>query len=274
MQQYIIKSLRRISDNAIFERQETGTYSGGYVFHNEVKRLRDFLCDGNFKLHSVIRQGLPDVVFMVGERLANNRGIITSIKIVNSEVILLTGDATLDINGIRLIDAVKYVEPTVTRNPVGRPRANTTTQQVSPFDIIKQTIETNNPREVRVLGVLRNRRENLKEFLVKFFTEFNPEKETIFTDNRSIQTNAGKRRSLGDIYMICKYYYPNLTIKELIQLLYIDLFEEIDGFRSSYCNTIHKRVWYYSEGSENGTFDKTTNDEYNKPHRFYIDNLN
>ena len=58
MQPYILNSFRRSSDGAIFTRVETGTNSGGYVSNTtipEVKRLRDFICDGSFTIHSVRR---------------------------------------------------------------------------------------------------------------------------------------------------------------------------------------------------------------------------
>mgnify|MGYP001572498145 CR=1 FL=1 len=45
MQQYIIHSFKKISDNSIWVRQEVGQNSGGYMYNNQVKRLNDFICD-------------------------------------------------------------------------------------------------------------------------------------------------------------------------------------------------------------------------------------
>ena len=88
----------------------------------------------------------------------------------------------------------------------------------------------------------------VKEFLKRFFEEFNEEKNTIFVVDSTIQTDTSRRRSIGDIYHLVKYYYPNATLKEIYQILMIDFPKEYQrGFRSSYCSTIKKYVWYYDE---------------------------
>ena len=145
---------------------------------------------------------------------------------------------------------------------------------------LQEQIEKDYPRTIRLQGVKKKRKEDLQEFLVKFFTKWNAEgpeadhdkrKDTIFTDNKEIQTIAGKRRSLGDIYMICKYYYPNMTLEDLLRELYIslpDYFEQ--GYRTSYCKMIKKRVWYYDAIRDNLFYDKTTHDEYGNPYRHYM----
>ena len=83
----------------------------------------------------------------------------------------------------------------------------------------------------------------------------------------------GKRRSLGDIYKICKYYFPEITLKELMKLLYVDLIA-IAGFRSSKCSQIRKRVWYYSNGSSNGLLNTGDTDEYSNSVNTILTNLN
>ena len=287
MQQYIIKSFKRVSDQAIFERVETGTNSGGYVFNTEVKRIKDFLCDGSFVINSVIKQVNPNrpqynIVFTVGDRVVGTQVqpiTITHIVIRQSEVLLLE-----QMNSVRLVNATKYVVPTRVA-PITHPRPTTVTGQGTnvnqtvttntSFDEIEQTIIERNPRPIRLEKTLKRRRETLQEFLIKFFKEWNNEKKTIYVDDDSIQTNTGKRRSLGDIYMICKYYYPNCTLTEVLNLLYNVIPTIITrGFRTSYCSTIHKRVWYYSTTRDNIQTDKTNNDEFGKPFKFYVDNLN
>jgi hypothetical protein len=289
MQPYIIKSFKRVSDNAIFERQENGTNSGGYVYQTEVKRTRDFLCDGNFVINSVIKQIDPErpqdnIIFTIGDRLSNNisgleQPSIIFIKIIQSEVILLCGANPHQT--IRLINATKYVlpveHPRITRRTTTISANNMTTRvetTTSPLDEIERTILERNPRAIRLERTLKRRRETLEEFLIKFFKEWNAEKTTIYVDDSTVQTTIGRRRSLGDIYMICKYYYPNCTLKEVLNFLYIQLPTVItSGFRTSYCHTINKRVWYYNATSSNTQADKTTNDEFGKPFRFYIENL-
>ncbi len=238
-----------------------GTYRGDGETSIE---LEDFLSIEDVTIQKVTRT-TDNISFIVGDILTISNDEQEEIETIYTD----KGICKLSCSEgsvIELRNATKYT-------PRSR-NTRTTNTTNNAFDEIKQSIERSNPREVRILGVLKRRTESLQEFLVRFFTEFNLDKDTIYLDDRSVQTEAGKRRSLGDIYMICKYYFPNVTLKELIQLLYVDLFNEIDGFRSSYCNTIHKRVWYYSEGNDTEMLNKTQNDEFGKPHRFYIDNLN
>ena len=288
MQQYIINSFKRTSDEAIFSLAETGTNSGGYVNGTEVKRLKDFICDGNFTIQSVKRQ--PDnVIFTVGDAIniptENTSVNITSIKIILSEVYLYFGTSSVVLQGAR-----KYVAPvvrttlgtTTTTRRVGRPsnaEIAARNNGVSAFATVEATIIERNPRAIRLERVLKNRTESLQNFLIKFFVGkgdmekgWNYSRNTIFVDDSSVQTDAGRRRSLGDIYMICKYYYPQCTLNEVLNLLYIAIPEEItEGFRTSYCNTIHKRVWYYSEGDNNAQIDHT--DEFGNSIEFYKINI-
>jgi hypothetical protein len=50
-----------------------------------------------------------------------------------------------------------------------------------------------------------------------------------------------KRRSLGDIYRIYKYYYPQITIKEIIEKLQLEI--DQNKLSVSYCNDIKKCVF-------------------------------
>lgn len=284
MQPYIITSFKRINDQAIFRRVENGTNSGGYVNGTEVKRLRDFICDGNFVIHSVLRtQG--NVTFTLLDILNTPRAPIMTIKIIDSEVVLFVNTT----QSIRLVNASKFVEPvatpvTTTTPRRGRPTnaevaarnnatTTTTTTRVS-FADVEATINRNNPRAIRIQGLLRRRRESLQEFLIRFFQEWNLEKNTIYVDDSAVQTAPNKRRSLGDIYMICKYYYPNCTLNEVLNLLYNVIPTIITrGYRTSYCFTINKRVWYYSENSANTVADQAHNDEFGKQYQFYLNNI-
>jgi len=133
------------------------------------------------------------------------------------------------------------------------------------------------PRPIKVLGVLKSKRtESPKEFLIKFFKEpgWNNTKATVYVDDSSEQTSAGRRRSLGDLYMIMRYYYPNITLKELLKLLYVEIPAVITrGFRTSICSQINKRVWYYNSGSANDIINSGNNDEYGNNVQFYKSKL-
>lgn len=117
-------------------------------------------------------------------------------------------------------------------------------------------------KPLRLKGVLKKRTETLEEFLIKFFEDFNNTKNTIYTETEVQQTDTGRRRSFGDILLICRHYYPNCTVKEVSNLLVNVLPESVDGFRSSYCNTINKRVYYRDEDEDEGVFDLEQEDEF------------
>lgn len=152
-------------------------------------------------------------------------------------------------NGIRLeLPALKKIEMTKA-------------QRISQ---IEKIINMQTPSPVRIQGILKKRTESPIEFLNKFFTEWNDEKNTIFVDTKEVQTESGKRRSLGDIYMIMKYYYPALSLLDVIDLMYVKLINNYTCFRTSYCNTIKRRVWYHQEGGggPNHVYNKESKDEF------------
>lgn len=143
--------------------------------------------------------------------------------------------------------------------------------------IINKTKEFINS-DIRLNKTLKNRKETPFEFLIKFFTIWNipnteKTKETIFVDNQGLQCETGARRSLGDIYTLLKYYYPNITIKEIIKILYVDLFNykaEEGNFRSSNCSIINKRVWYFTSSNHQELLEKNIKDEYGFKYNDYI----
>lgn len=107
-----------------------------------------------------------------------------------------------------------------------------------------------------------------KDFLSKFLMLYNKQSHTYFNDN-SIQTESGKRRSLGDIYNICKTYYEDITLKRVITELY-RLCNNTQGFRTSYCYLIQKRVFYYDYFANNAILNDNIKDEYGYTIPYYI----
>lgn len=88
---------------------------------------------------------------------------------------------------------------------------------------------------------------SLNGFLRSFFTKYNIEYNTVNLDN-SLQCHVNRRRSLGDIYLITKYYFPNITLKELIkELLWI---QKNFGINSQYCSDVRKHVFYSNSKSD------------------------
>lgn len=88
----------------------------------------------------------------------------------------------------------------------------------------------------------------LDSFILDFMIDYNDRFDTI-THYGGIVCYIGRRRSLGDIYLICKGYYPHCTIEEVFKVL-IRMLD--DGTISgSYCNTINKFVFYTASHHNN-----------------------
>lgn len=141
---------------------------------------------------------------------------------------------------------------------------------------IEAKILAQNPRTIRVRGILKKRKETLEEFLAKFFSNWNLHRDTLYVDDESVQTPAGKRRSLGDIFMICSYYYPGCTLQTVLKLLYVTLPEndKLDlGFRSSLCRRIEKRVWYFDEAKGEGLYNEDEADEWGNNVEYYLNHF-
>ena len=92
----------------------------------------------------------------------------------------------------------------------------------------------------------------LDSFILDFMIDYNTRFDTY--DNLGLFVcGTDRRRSLGDIYLICKGYYPDSTIEDVFKVL-IRMLD--DGIISgSYCNTIHKFVFYPSHHSSHNSFD-------------------
>lgn len=166
----------------------------------------------------------------------------------NTLRIHLTHGAIYYIEDLEPLDKIKPKQPVVKKANV--------------YDEIEKQIKDSiKDKPFRVEGLLKKRKETLSEFVYKFFTKFNETKNTIYLD-RTIQTPFGKRRSLGDLYGICLYYYPNCKLKELIDILEKLRTDNEVGFRTSWCKVIKKRTYYYDPKQPSGLFDKDKDDEY------------
>ena len=88
----------------------------------------------------------------------------------------------------------------------------------------------------------------LDSFILDFMIDYNTRFDT-YDHNSWYICGTDRRRSLGDIYLICKGYYPGCTIEDVFKIL-IRMLE--DGtINGSYCNTINKFVFYNSSSHNN-----------------------
>ncbi len=212
----------------------------------------------NSNIHSV-KDNNRNLVFDIGEETVQGR--ITKFEPFNANMLVYFNNTRT--NSV-LITAIAKRAATRANATTAAPVATTSrSQQADAFAVLETKILAAIP-EIRLEKTLKaSVPKTLNAFLVLFFEEWNNEKSTIFVADKTVHTVAGRRRSLGDLFRICKYYFPQCTLRQLITSLYREIPTLLtDGFRTSYCSTIRKRVWYYAEGIENTVANSGQNDEY------------
>lgn len=250
--------IQKISDGVrIWNENGHGMYSTlGMVD----KHIMDFFCVPNSSIKEVVRK-LDGETFKCGDRLGNGSTSIINFRFVNKVIIINYGLGTQTILDV----AVKYVAP------APQPAAVAPVITDGIFKAIQESISKERPVRIRIN---KNRPESLTDFLVRFFKEWNPAKETIYVDDEAIQTVANKRRSFGDILNIVRYYYPEVTAKQVMNALVNEVPKKITtGYRTSFCSQIKKKVWYYDRTRENIVANSESKDEYGYSYKQYLSAL-
>ena len=98
----------------------------------------------------------------------------------------------------------------------------------------------NQERILKLRDVPSLKGETLTQKLTSFFQE-NNNCPTIYTSSNILQCGSHKRRSVGDIYNILRFYVPNVRLQDIYNSL-------IELLKSQYietlvCNDIYKRVY-------------------------------
>lgn len=275
MQTYIIKSFKNLGNNLIYSKDN----NTGFYIHGNISSmgLMDFMCNSRYKIYSIIdNSNTESQTLTIGDVVTkdNRHYTIFNFKIEKGKIFIETS-ANIGGENITLQGTIKYIEPVAVVEQETKTKRKYI-KKADKFNELEKVIISQFPRVIRLENLLKTKASTLglQGFLIKFFKEWNNDKRTIFKDDSSQQTPEGRRRSLGDVYMICKYYFPEITLKEVIEQLYIELPRIITrGYRSCKCGQIHKRVWYYQE-SENNAYNNTSDqDEYSNTREWYLNNL-
>lgn len=96
------------------------------------------------------------------------------------------------------------------------------------------------------------------EFLPYFFKVYNDNCNTVIGDKNKVVCTPNRRRSLLDLYRICKFYFPDTTIKEIKEALWY-MPVTISSF---ICHDIMRRVHRATSRWDNSTITYNINDEY------------
>lgn len=242
------------------------TDNGNGIYLNRLRpgarhHIMDFFGVEGSKIHTIIRK-TDNASFSLGEFLdiAGRRTMITNITFDN-KVIKLNNVTHLNVARKWVNGAAVQAAPQIAQDF---------------FKVIEEKLEKERP--IRLSNLLKkNIPATLEEFLIKFYTVYNNEdgKDTIYIDDKLIQTENGRRRTIGDLYLICHYYFPSCTLKEVANILINILPNKLNGgYRSSWCNQINRRTYYFdtTEG-ENGVFDKNNKDEFGYTYAKWLEAL-
>lgn len=291
MRRYTILSIVKTNANGAglqrYDAQRTGNdYTGNYIcptLNIDTKIVSDFICMPNTYINSVCDE-TRHLNFEIGE--VTTQGRITGFVPNKATMGVLIAPARTVIVPITTLTKVRVTAPVQTAQgtrpatvvPVAAGARATTapsrSQQPADEIAILQT-QIDGVREIRLEKTMKKSiPKTLQVFLVNFFQDYNNEKNTIYTNDKTVQTTPGRRRSLGDIYKLCKYYFPDCTLRQVLVLLYTTLPTVLtNGFRSSYCSTIRKRVWYYDTGNSNTLTNTDIDDEYGHKALWYTSKL-
>lgn len=255
----------------VYEERD-GVYTSALA-PDEKWHIMDFLTHPSTVINKILRKS-DNVMFAVGDVL-QDRSIIRKFYYKN-KIVMIT-----DSNGIekQLSLVHKYVAPVAQAG-----------MQIAPENVVKDSEMLNKlqakilakerPTRIRILK--KHRPDTVQEFLTRYFLEWNIAKsddnerggkDTIYVDTEDVQTVCGKRRSLGDLFILCRYYYPACTLKEVVKCLVDTLPKKITegGFRSSWCNQITKRTYYFSRNHRREVHNTEKQDEYGFYYKDYLE---
>lgn len=124
-----------------------------------------------------------------------------------------------------------------------------------PSNRYKSYSNTNVKKELLTKKFINSKHSKFDDFIFEFLIQYNNECNTIdYYNNRHI-CDTNRRRSLHDIYLITKYYYPEVTFIDIIKTILSLL--KIGVICGSYCSTVKKYVFYTNDLSNHNSFGHT-----------------
>lgn len=130
-------------------------------------------------------------------------------------------------------------------------------------EVTSEIIENNDGfRVAKTIEVRWEKPENMSlyEFIKEFFWNLNKNYTTRYEGKYPIihQCWQNRRRSLLDLYLICKSYFPECSLYDVIRVLYST--EMVNNLLCCICTTIWRRVYIYR--GEKYTEAENTKDEW------------
>lgn len=269
-------------------RYDLNRISGVYVCptlnNGDKKTETDFICCPNSHINSI--ENITGIAphngaYDIGTRVVG--GTITGFYLNNSKAgVILDYERQVPFLEVRRIPIPKAINnennmANTTKTVKTAPSRSTAKAAAAPKLAVQNPFEELETKILKLTPIRlakffkKNLPDTLEEFLQNFFVTYNNEHPTIYVESKKEQTSVGRRRSLGDIFLICKYYYPSCNLNDVVKILFKTFPTKLKGFRSSYCYTINKRVFYYAQRA--GALFQENTDEYGKTNEFYTSKL-
>jgi hypothetical protein len=101
-------------------------------------------------------------------------------------------------------------------------------------------LEAKLKKKIRIIipGYQHDEKITLEQFITTFIKK---KYNTIYKKNKKEQCYSGAYRSMGDIYNLCREYYPDVKVEQVMKCL-VNMYKKGEVF-SFYCPNIRKRVF-------------------------------
>jgi len=112
-----------------------------------------------------------------------------------------------------------------------------------------------NPQDLNIEGFKNLFKEYDKKFILRFLRNMNNEYYTVNSKTNRVTCRLGARRSIRDIYLVVKYYFPEITFEQVLEDI-VTLYNQ-DFINGSFCNDVRLYVFYTAQISFSRHSDKT-----------------
>lgn len=112
-----------------------------------------------------------------------------------------------------------------------------------------------NPQDLNIEGFKHLFKTYDKKFILRFLRNINNEYYTVNSVTNKVTCRLGARRSIRDIYLIVKYYFPEITFEQVLEDI-AELYDE-QFINGSFCSDVRLYVFYTDQISFSRYPDKT-----------------
>lgn len=102
-----------------------------------------------------------------------------------------------------------------------------------------------NPQDLNIEGFKHLFKKYDKKFILRFLRNMNNEYYTVDSKTNRITCRLSARRSIRDIYLVVKYYFPEITFEQVLEDI-VRLYNE-QFINGSFCNDVRLYVFYIDQ---------------------------